>query len=1041
MKPQSPNQSLKLTKLAALLPLAAALALVFGAPAQAQYFGRTPVQWERFDFKVLKTEHFDIYYYDEGKEAAEMVGRLGERWLVRLEKVLRHKLSGRQPVVLYASSPQFQQTNTIGGAPGEGTGGVTEAFKRRIVLPVGGSIAETDHVFGHELVHAFQYDLTGQGKSRTNMPSALDMPLWFIEGMAEYLSVGPVDPHTSMWIRDAVRKEKLPRVKDLSNPNYFPYRWGQALWSYIAGRYGDAAVADMMRAVGPRSNDPEELIKEKLGISEEQLSKDWHAAVRAATTVAATGRKLPGDYGAALVTEKDQGGDLNVAPALSPDGSKLAFLSERDLFSVDLFLADANSGRVMRALSRTAKDPHLESIQFIQSSGSFDPSGERVALGAVSKGRPLLVIVDTKNGKRVQEVPFPKPLGEIMTPAFAPDGTRVAFSALVNGFTDLFVYDLNAHTLKRLTEDKYADLQPSWSKDGRTIAFVTDRFSTDLPTIATGNYRLAAADASGGGVRPLPSFMGGKNINPQWGPDGVSLYFLSDALGATNVFRLDTSAGKIFQVTDLLTGASGITALSPALTVAQNANKLAFTAYDQSKYEIYSVTDVEKLKGWELSRTVAIAGVENVPDPKAPESRADGVIPGAKETGAVLAASKDPNTGLVSGKDFTREEYKTKLKLDYLGQPYVGAGVDRYGTAFAGGISASFSDMLGEHTLDTMFQANSVAGFRDIGAAVSYVNRKRRLNWGAQVAQVPYVSGYFSPGVAVVDGRQVYAENTLLYRELERQVGAIAFYPFNSSFRIEGQAGFRNITFDQRIESDYFDFRTGQYLGRERQDLDAADSLTFGEASIALVRDTSVFGATAPLMGQRFRFEATPTFGTLNFTGVLADFRHYFNASPVTLAVRAMHYGRYGAGGTDARLYPVYIGYQSLLRGYDVNNFTAEDCGASLDGSCPAYDRLIGSKMAVGNVEVRAPLLALFGAKNLYGPLPIDIGAFFDAGVAWDNTTKPKFLGGDRALSRSVGAVARMNLFGFAVLELDYVKPLDRASKKAHFQFNISGGF
>jgi hypothetical protein len=95
-----------------------------------------------------------------------------------------------------------------------------EAFKRRIVLPVGGSLAETDHVLGHELVHAFQYAMTGQGKvSATNFPSALRMSLWFIEGMAEYLSVGPVDAHTAIWLRDAAREEKLPSIKDLSNPN------------------------------------------------------------------------------------------------------------------------------------------------------------------------------------------------------------------------------------------------------------------------------------------------------------------------------------------------------------------------------------------------------------------------------------------------------------------------------------------------------------------------------------------------------------------------------------------------------------------------------------------------------------------------------------------------------------------------------------------------------------------------------------------------------------------------------------------------------
>jgi hypothetical protein len=211
-------------RLTVLIPAATLAALCAGAPAQAQYFGRNAVQWERQKFEVLKTRHFDVYYYPEGRQAAEQVGRMGERWYTRLSRILGHEIKERQPVILYASHPQFQQTNTLGGAPGEGTGGVTEAFKRRIVLPVGGSLAETDHVLGHELVHAFQYSMTGQGRiSDSNYPSALRMPLWFIEGMAEYLSVGPSDPLTAMWIRDAARQEKgLPTIRQLESARYCP---------------------------------------------------------------------------------------------------------------------------------------------------------------------------------------------------------------------------------------------------------------------------------------------------------------------------------------------------------------------------------------------------------------------------------------------------------------------------------------------------------------------------------------------------------------------------------------------------------------------------------------------------------------------------------------------------------------------------------------------------------------------------------------------------------------------------------------------------
>jgi WD40 repeat protein len=1011
------------------LGVLATVALVGGtAPrAEAQYFGRNPVQWERLKFEVLQTEHFDIHYYPEEQEAAAQAGRLAERWYTRLSRILGHRFKERQPLVLYASHAHFQQTNTIGGAPGEGTGGVTEAFKRRIVLPVGSSLAETDHVLGHELVHAFQYSMTGQGRiSSTNYPGALRMPLWFIEGMAEYLSVGPVDAHTAMWMRDAARKEKLPNIRDLEKGRFFPYRYGQALWAYLAGRYGDQVVGESLRAIGPRTTDASAVLKAVLGVDHEQISKDWHAALREAVTPVMTGKQDPTKYGPSLVTEKGQGGNLNVGPALSPDGAQLAFLSERDLFSVELFLADTRSGSIERRLSKTVVDPHLESLQFINSAGAWDHAGKRLALGAVSKGRPLLVILDAASGKRLEEVPFPT-LGEIFTPSFSPDGQRVVFSALINGFSDLFAYDLRSKTLDRLTTDAFADLQPVWSPDGRTIAFVTDRYSTKLPTLAPGDYRLAALDVASREVKALQGFPAGKHINPQWAPGGDSLFFVSDASGISNVYRLELATGELRQLTDLITGATGITALSPALSVAATTNKLAYSVYDDGRHEIYTIQDAQALQGW-------------VVPAEAPQEA--GLIPGARLAGEVLEARRDAQTGLPSGQRFETKPYKAKLGLDFIGQPYVGAGIDSYGAAFAGGISMSFSDMLGEHQLNTIIQASSVQGFNDIGGVVSYVNRVRRFNWGVQLAQIPYVTGGFGTSVTNIDGQPVYVEQTLIERQIDRQVGALGFYPFDSSLRLEGQAGFRRISFDSRLDSDLFSLNTGQFLERRRQDLPTADALNLYSGAVALVRDTSVFGATSPVLGQRIRLEVSPVAGSLNYVGALADLRHYvMPVRPVTIAARVLHYGRYGSGGEDPRLTPLFLGYANIVRGYDTGSFSVAECGNSAGGVCPAYDRLLGSRLLVGNVEARVPLFALFGAKNLYGPVPIEIGAFFDAGVAWDSGSKPKLFGGTRELVKSVGGTARVNVFGFAVLQVDYSKPLDRPGRKPFFQFNLLTGF
>src|SRR5436190_1035339 len=169
-------------------------------PAEAQYFGRNKVHYDRLDFRVLQTDHFDIYYYAEEELATRYAARMAERWYARFSRLLDHTFTSRQPIVLYASHPHFAQTNVTPSAPSEGTGGLTENTKSRIAMPFAPGLGETDHVLGHEIAHAFQIDIAKRARQ-----NAFALPLWFIEGMAEYLSLGPVNTNTAMWVRDAAR--------------------------------------------------------------------------------------------------------------------------------------------------------------------------------------------------------------------------------------------------------------------------------------------------------------------------------------------------------------------------------------------------------------------------------------------------------------------------------------------------------------------------------------------------------------------------------------------------------------------------------------------------------------------------------------------------------------------------------------------------------------------------------------------------------------------------------------------------------------------
>jgi surface antigen Omp85-like protein/WD40 repeat protein len=1011
--------------------LAGVFQLVVVPPAAAQYFGRNKVQYESFDFHVLRTQHFDIYFYPSERDAASVAARMAERWYARLTTVFHHPLSGRQPLILYATQSQFQQTNVVEGI-GEGTGGVTEGLRRRIVLPTGGTLGDLNHVIGHELVHAFQYDITGSGNpnNRGRLPAATDLPLWFIEGMAEYLSLGPEAPLTAMWMRGGVQdsvKDSLPSYRQLDDPRFFPYRYGQALLAYVGGEWGDERIGDLLRQAG-RMRSIDQAIRGVLNLTPDQLVARWHEAVHAAYDSVQASTEAPGAYGPRLIGVREGAGQYNVSPAVSPDGKRVMFFSDRGLFSIDLFLANEQTGKVERQITRTALDPHLQSIQFIQSAGSWSADGHHFVFAAVSHGRPQLDMYDVERARIEREVRLPK-LGDILNPSLSPDGHAVVFSALSGGLTDLFIYDLQANRLIRLTADRFAELQPAWSPDGKTIAFATDRFTTRLDNLAIGPYALALIDPVTGHISRVPGFEGAKHLNPQWSPDGTSLYFLADPDGISNIYRVRLADGELRRITNLFTGASGITETSPAMSVAQRTGRLVYSVFRTNGYEVYAIDSAATLAGAPLTRP--------------PQRNAQVLPPQDRTKSLVLRLLRDPVTGLPASTDFAIQPYRPSLALTYIGQPSLGIGTSEFGTYIGGGGALYFSDVLGNHNLATALQVNG--GIKDVTALVAYQNMSHRLNWAAVVDQVPYTTGSFASGTTTLDGEPVFVEQELLFRQTNRDVQGLLSYPFNEVQRLDFSAGYSHISFDQELRTIAVSAVTGDQVLDQKQDLPAGDPLDLATASAALVYDNSFFGATAPILGQRYRLEVSPTVGSINYVGVLADYRRYFMpARPFTIAARILHYGRYGSGGEDQRLQPLFLGYSGLVRGYQLGSFDASECRPPADqpNACPVFDQLLGSRMVVGNAELRFPLLGVLGVgSGYYGALPLDFTVFGDGGLAWDSANEPSLTGGTRKAVFSAGAGLRFNLFGFAVLEADLVHPFQRPDKHWVWEFNFQPGF
>jgi len=1005
----------------------AAVTAMAASPADAQYFGRQKVRFETPAFRVLATEHFDVYYYPAERAGATDAARLAERWYARLSRFFDHELRGRQPLILYASPAAFRQTNVIDGDLGEGTGGVTESLRRRIVLPLAGSLAATDHVLGHELVHAFQYDISDGARrdSGRGVSAAGQLPLWFVEGMAEYLSLGPVDPQTAMWLRDAVRHEALPTVRRLDDSRYFPYRWGHALWAYVAGRFGDGVVATALREAA-RSGAAERALTTTVGLSEADLSRDWHAAIRDAVAARVAAARAPESLGT-LTFAPRRAGEVNVGPALSPDGRLVAYLSERELLSVDLFVAETATGRQVAKVASTVRDAHLSSLLYIASAGAWDADGRRLAYATRRGSRAAIDLYDV-TARRSLEPLRPAGVEEIETPAWSPDGTRLAFVGMRGGVEDLFVVEVGSGAVRALTDDPFSELHPVWAPDGRHLIVATDRFTTALATGVAGRYQLARVAVESGRVEPLlADGWPGQMLNPQWAdPAGSQVLFIGDAGGIANLWRLDVATGRVTRVTDVATGVAGITPTSPALSVAPAAARAIVSVFDDSG-----------------TRLVTLDLASLTPQP-AIEGAAAALPPVSRRDAEVASYLGDP-AGLPSADTaFADAPYRWRLGLDAVIQPSVGIGVDRFGSYAGGQVAFLFGDMLGDHALISAFQASTTLdssfSYQDLGGLLSYVDRSRRWTWAATIEQTPYRTGYVTAGLGLVGGQPAVVEQEVVFRQTIQAASGVAAYPLDDARRVEFGGGLQRYTFSERVRTIATGVADGRQLIDERREIGDIEDLSLGRTMAAFVGDRSVFGPTSPVAGSRYRVEVAPTFGTIRYTGMLADYRRYVMPVPfVTLAGRLLHYGRYGAGGDDPRLSPLFLGYPELVRGYDVGSFRAEECDAV---GCEVFDRLVGSRLFVANAELRMPLLRPLGTgRRMYGPVPTELAVFADAGVAWDRASRPTFAGGSRDWATSAGVAVRVNAFGVAIVQLSAAHPFQRPGRGWLFQFSLTPGF
>jgi Tol biopolymer transport system component len=954
-----------------------------GSSSGQYYFGKNKVQYTDFGWQILTTQHFEIYFYTEEKEVAEIAAFCAEQSYLVLESKFNHRISRKIPLIIYSSSNYFAQTNIIPSLLPENVAGFTEFMKGRMVIPFDGSYSRFARVIQHELVHTFVLQKLPYVMKAHRKFNYLGPPVWFEEGLAEHWS-REWDSEADMMIRDLVISGRFLRLEDIYQVEgtYLMYKIGEAFCGYLADQYGDDKIGLLFENFWKADNFSE-IFRLTFNKNLKEFWEEWEYSLKKKYFPAIEYKDLPGRVSTQLtfdgINVKPE--PVSVSDPKDPDVPLewVVFKSNKLGYSSINMMSPEGEKRKSKTLIKGERSPQFESLHLLKSKIGVSRYGQ-VAFISKSQENDVLYVYDVKQKKIVEKRSF-RHLVELSSPTWSPDGKQVVFAGTAkNGFSDLYLYDSSSEAkwgkdepLTALTQDIYEEQNPSWSPDGKSIVFSSDRGQNG----ENGFLNLFVYEFSTRKIVPL-TYGKHYDLTPEWSPDGKNIIFSSDRNGFYEIYLLpfhteddsvrqliegaqtdaQLSTGKpnrntdATQLTSFLTGA-----FDPSFSV--DSKTIYFTAYERYSYQIHKLS----LEG----KNAGSANISVWDSSLAPSNRIAWVpkkIEGGEKSGSMKYHNR-----------FSFDIAQSAISYDAV-----------YGAV--GGFQAAFTDMLGNHQYFFLI-GNSAESSRDFFSSfnfgVTYLNLTHRLNYGYGLFHLK--DEYFD---------EFYGFYT------ERQYGglALASYPLSKFKRIDASFFLR-----QSEKNVYIETKTREAL--------------LSTNYLSWIWDTSIWDYVGPIDGTRFNFTLGFTFdwdkGKTYNKQILCDFRKYLRIRKNScFAFRAMGFS--SSGKEPQRL---YLGGSWSLRGYDRQAF-------------------YGRHLILLNNELRYPLIDNLSIGFPFGKISLQAirGAlFFDAGNAWENEFDQLF--------GSFGIGARISLGYVVVLRLDVSRRTDfnKISPDTDFDFFFGWNF
>jgi len=947
--------------------------LAFALPAFP--FGQNKIVYDKFKWNIYHATHFDVYFYDEEKPALQKVVDTAESAYDTLSRQLNYQITKKIPLIYYHTHSAFEQTNVDLNFIPEGVGAFAEPTRNRMVIPIDTSDEKLLQLVQHELTHIFQYEILFQGKLGKTVTA--NPPTWFMEGMASFFG-NDEDSKDRMVLRDAVVNDEVPPITHAQGGGYFAYRFGHAVFAYIQQKYGWDGLRDFVYEYrNTLGSSVDKALKRAFDVTPDEFDTRFRTWLRKQYLPALVAKGEPQEYGDPFRINPDLRSE-EISPVPSPSGDLLAaYTTYKE--DVDVVLFNIPERKLLRNLTSGYTSRYEYAIAQMLTIGpvmgrdiAFAPNGDQIALFVKRERGRNLLLINAINGRIERSTALPQE--QELSPAYSPDGKKIAFSGYVGSQDDIFLYDIASGQVTNVTNDKFFDGSPVFSPDGKWLVY---------SSVVSGYAKLFKLNLANPAERYQLTTGSWNDIDAWFSPDGKRIFFSSDKqtgrnvekaveilekaedkakrqgdtpppdptnFAAYNIYSLNLENGDLLQYTDVVGGC-----FTPVVFIGQNnRERMVFASYYKRRWQLFS-TPTDK----------PLHAAEKTTLPSAPlqaESR----------------QQFQPPVEVAIDEEKIDKPRGFKLFVDDV---EVNAGVTS-DQLLVSRSTIFMSDMLGNRRF--IASLDSVSSFSNFDFL--YFDLQHRTNWGFRLFDQR--SFYVTP---------TNVSGSLFERhQLYRETGAMGIlsYPFDRYHRIDGGIGFEKRNYSLPAA-------------------DAAGNLfifsyndSFPIVSSTFSGDSTIFKQFGPISGRRYEVSTAFAPDTKR-GGVLSndysiDARQYLQVTSRSLLAARLFVG-YSRGNVP-NFY--YFGGLNTLRGYD-------------------FRSIIGNQAAFANFEFRFPLIDIL-ATPIIAFTQVRGDLFFDIGGAKFNGQPYTFMKGGRLVdgAASVGYGLSFNFLGLE-LHWDFAKRTD----------------